>query len=346
MIQRPPSWQVIAIWGSWSLCALSPAACRHKDLTAQDSGVTEGDADADSDSDSDTDADADGDTDADSDTDTDADGDTDDTGDPGPTRWASVVANFSLACGITVDSELRCWGLSIYGLTDPPSGTFSQVELGAAHACGLRSEGTIVCWGSSASDRLDAPAGTFAQLATSSNGAIALDVNGNLHCWSTLCPNSDSIPPGPYVSINAGGGYHYVGRLVDGTWVCFMSQGGTDYGQCALPDQDFVEIRAGGTHTCGIRPDGTLECWGYSEQNVTMAPEGSYSSLSTGAEYSCAISSETGELTCWGTYYPDISPSGSYIQVDAGNDFACALSSVGAVTCWGSNVYGELDVPP
>ena len=77
----------------------------------------------------------------------------------------------------------------------------------------------------------------------------------------------------------------------------------------------------------------------------TSATSG-YQQVSAGRFHSCAVS-QAGAITCWGsnTYGQTNAPTGSYRQVAAGAFHTCAVSQAGAVTCWGSNVYGQANAP-
>jgi alpha-tubulin suppressor-like RCC1 family protein len=92
----------------------------------------------------------------------------------------------------------------------------------------------------------------------------------------------------------------------------------------------FVEISAGNLATCGIRQNGTLECWGDDQQEIlgdgldaqriptecSNLPQGSvdffrcvpapvaggrlYSAVSVGGSHACAIERVSNQLYCWG----------------------------------------------
>ena len=73
-----------------------------------------------------------------------------------------------------------------------------------------------------------------------------------------------------------------------------------------------------------------------------------YSAISAGYAHNCAIR-ESGEITCWGEYWPagqTDAPEGSYTAVSVGGAHNCAIrESDGAIECWGGNDYGESDAP-
>src|SRR5439155_18937515 len=71
----------------------------------------------------------------------------------------------------------------------------------------------------------------------------------------------------------------------------------------------FTQVGVGGYHTCALRSDGVVECWGANEYGQAPATR----------------TAATGSLT----------------QVSGGFYHTCALRSDGVVECWGDNAYGQ-----
>ncbi|MBD3756393.1 MAG: hypothetical protein IE937_12380, partial [Gammaproteobacteria bacterium] len=89
------------------------------------------------------------------------------------------------------------------------------------------------------------------------------------------------------------------------------------FGQLTPPAGTFKQVSAGGLHTCGIRTDDTLTCWGQNANNALAAPAGTFSKVSSGRVYhSCAIRTD-GTLACWGynNYGQASPPTGTFIDV-------------------------------
>jgi hypothetical protein len=117
-----------------------------------------------------------------------------------------------------------------------------------------------------------------------------------------------------------------------------------------------LDVSAGYAHTCAIRADdGTLRCWGSPEAedesyasgwNAIDAPEGTFTSVSSGYGFSCAIRTD-GTLACWGanSYFQSTPPEGTFLAVDAGWAHACGLRTDGTLECWGANGSGRATPP-
>jgi hypothetical protein len=108
-------------------------------------------------------------------------------------------------------------------------------------------------------------------------------------------------------------------------------------------------ISAGGHHTCGIKSDGTVACWGNNAWGQTSpVPAGTFTQVSAGFYNTCGIKSD-GTVACWGwNGYGQTSPvpAGTFTQVSAGYYNTCGLKSDGTVVCWGYNGYGEVSPVP
>ena len=100
----------------------------------------------------------------------------------------------------------------------------------------------------------------------------------------------------------------------------------------------YQAVDAGKNHTCGIKLDNTLECWGDNTQGQTNAPEGQFLSVSAGGVYSCGINFEN-QLACWGHAAILPPPDGDFTHVSVGDEHACAITATvgnpNRIRCWG-----------
>jgi alpha-tubulin suppressor-like RCC1 family protein len=133
---------------------------------------------------------------------------------------------------------------------------------------------------------------------------------------------------------------------------------------------NIVSVTAGATHTCALRADGTLWCWGDnpfgelgdgttnpSPVPVLVRGVSNVVAVSAGARFTCAVRVD-GTVWCWGRNdngqlgigFPSgmsLSPlraaTGSpATAISLGIAHACALLVGGRVQCWGYNLFGQL----
>ena len=131
-----------------------------------------------------------------------------------------------------------------------------------------------------------------------------------------------------------------------------------------------LNFDAGTFHTCTVRMDGKVMCWGYNNEGQLatgppLAPlplksrASTARSVATGGYESCAVLSD-GKVKCWGdntngglgdgtatnrSTPVEVSGITTATQV-IGYDHSCALLSDGKVKCWGLNEVGQLGTGP
>ena len=118
-------------------------------------------------------------------------------------------------------------------------------------------------------------------------------------------------------------------------------------GQPVSEPDVFGAVAAGGFHSCGLRTDGSVTCWGDNEYGQVEVPSGLFAGVSAGGHrHSCGVRTN-GSVACWGwnRYGQTYAPSGAFSSVDAGYLHSCALSNGGSVRCWGDDRYGQTDAP-
>jgi alpha-tubulin suppressor-like RCC1 family protein len=81
---------------------------------------------------------------------------------------------------------------------------------------------------------------------------------------------------------------------VGGRVVCWGVNNG---GQSSPPPGEFIQVSTGRLHSCGIRIDETLECWGVGAP--VIKPEGLFEQVSSGDFHSCGIMKDQ-TVHCWG----------------------------------------------
>jgi alpha-tubulin suppressor-like RCC1 family protein len=188
-----------------------------------------------------------------------------------------------------------------------------------------------------------------------------------------------SVPT--FLKVSAGG-FHACGITSVGTLFCW---GSDEYGQLGTPvintwsttpirvddGTTWRDASAGLAHTCAVRTDGVVFCWGRNNagqvggaitpavptpQQVNLPESATAVSASDSSTHSCALGT-SGAVYCWGsnangelgagtsggsTGTPQTVAGGrSFQQIATGNGFTCGLSN-GAVFCWGRGDYRQL----
>ena len=146
--------------------------------------------------------------------------------------------------------------------------------------------------------------------------------------------------PGRFSQVSAGGLHSCALRVRRRSSICWgwIRQAGL----AEAPAGRFSQVSAGcDAHTCALRTDGGLACWGYNGDRQTEAPAGHFSQVSAGLRHGCALHADR-SLVCWGhaNYGATEAPAGRFSQITAGHEHSCALRGDAGLVCWGSNENG------
>ncbi|MBF0360711.1 MAG: hypothetical protein HQK49_06855 [Oligoflexia bacterium] len=115
-------------------------------------------------------------------------------------------------------------------------------------------------------------------------------------------------------------------------------------------DEENTVLALGGSHSCALKNDGTVVCWGYNGYKQSTPPEGlrDVKSIALGYAHSCALKND-GTVVCWGGNGDNKStpPKGlrDVKSIALGSAHSCALKNDGTVFCWGNN-YSNQSTPP
>ena len=113
----------------------------------------------------------------------------------------------------------------------------------------------------------------------------------------------------------------------------------------------FKAISAGWRHSCAIRMDGTLLCWGYNNPGTedplltdgqAAPPGGTFEAISAGSYSSCGLRTADA-VVCWGAGADLVDHLGikDLETISAGDNFTCGLRTDGSIDCWGSVPFGS-----
>ncbi len=283
-------------------------------------------------------------------------------------QWLSIAANGNHSCAIRSDSSLWCWGGNDAGqvgngsnenVTTPTlinSATdWRIIDLGTDHSCGIKNDNTLWCWGDNSESQLGdgttAPSNIPKQIGAASNWdkislgkafSCGINTNSELYCWGNNSVNQlgyDSTTP----------------------VISQPQQVGTD--------TDWANISSGENHSCAIKNDKTLWCWGRSNfgqaaqlaEADTKTPTqetsaSSWLSVAAAGNHSCAVK-EDSSLWCWGlnsqgqlgnntnilkTVPTPVVGDSSWTELSLGVDHSCAIRDDGSLWCWGDNSEAQL----
>ena len=250
-----------------------------------------------------------------------------------------ISAGAMHTCAVKNDSTVWCWGAGANGqlgngltidatrameVRDSGGAALSgavAVAAGTSHTCVLRDDDTVWCWGAGRNGQLGDGA--------TSDSTVPVQVM-----------QSVGVALEQVVRITAGD-MHTCAVKNDGTVWCwgmnYYGQIGTgDYADASRPVEvttrdgtyitDVVDISAGAMHTCAVRTDGTVWCWGSNRRGqLGMQAYGEES-----VPYAVPVSD-----------WADV-PLGDIRQVRCGFEFSCAEDDSGQVWCWGDNGVGQL----
>ncbi|MEX1364256.1 MAG: hypothetical protein AB1Z98_14110, partial [Nannocystaceae bacterium] len=236
------------------------------------------------------------------------------------------------------------WPVAVWGLYDAVT-----IAVGNGHSCARRRDGSVVCWGRD-SETGEVSAMPHVVLPRASAGpwiagsrVFAVDGSGVAVSGRGPSQTLEPLVPLPPIEQLAPGLRHVCARLGDGAIECWgdgkRGQLGTavSFGRDApvepsdeerLDLSDRIGVRAiagsqmivaGHHHTCALRTDGTVACWGARDEGDSACRDG------------CASSGPA-----------DVAGLSDAAMISAGAQHTCALRASGGVLCWGDNRWGQL----
>jgi alpha-tubulin suppressor-like RCC1 family protein len=271
-------------------------------------------------------------------------------------------------CAVTSAGLVRCLGAngagqlgdgtttaSIVPVTAVASGA-TRVSAGTHFNCALVA-GAAKCWGEGSLGQLGdgaavlrtspvqvmSLAASVVDVSAGHGHACAVTSSGGVKCW----------------------GQNDRGQLGDGT----LANRFTPVDVLGL-GAGIVAVSTGFAHTCALRNDGAMFCWGENGSGqlgdgttggraipgMVVGLGGPAVEVSTGISFTCARLAD-GTVRCFGSnqsgaignnslssrFRPVAVEGGeTFVSIDAASAFTCGVSATSAVKCWGSNEQAQL----
>jgi len=122
----------------------------------------------------------------------------------------------------------------------------------------------------------------------------------------------------------------------------------------------FDQVSSGRHHSCAVREDGSVTCWGYGNTGEatppSLADNWDFVQVSAGEYHTCAVVKctpappllcPTGNVSCWGQDTNGQASPGAtdrLSQVSAGGFHTCGVSG-GSIICWGADDFDQSSPP-
>lgn len=259
----------------------------------------------------------------------------------GSTTVTDIDTNALHSCAVS-SGFIYCWGTDHQGALGNGAGGSNQSVAGPVDTSGALAGKTMtkVTTGGTADNATDLYAHT-----------CALDDTGAAYCWGS----NNTVSGG--------------GQLGDGTNTA------RQLAVTVLGGHQYETIDTGKWHTCAIRTDDKLYCWGgdnngqigngsgvthVSTPTAVQGPflnteftNANFTKLASGAAHNCAINSDNDGMWCWGQNAQGQIGDGTttvrhnavkvtlpggetgWADVVAGEYYTCGLTLAGRVYCWG-----------
>jgi alpha-tubulin suppressor-like RCC1 family protein len=241
---------------------------------------------------------------------------------------------------------------SLPGFASTP--VLTSVSAGTAHTCIVR-DAVVWCTGLNSSGQLGngttvrslqfvpSLVDNATQVSAHGNTTCAVKRDFTLWCWGLLATGLDPLLPAPTLQY---------------TPVTTPLQ---------MPLDNVRTVAIGQRHSCAIRTDATVWCWGKNtagqlgngSTDLGLVPVrariSQVQSLDVGTDFTCAVRTTT-SVWCWGSNryqrlglkgsrarrVPTFVPVVRATEVATGSAFTCIIATNNRVQCWGRNQYGQL----
>jgi alpha-tubulin suppressor-like RCC1 family protein len=268
---------------------------------------------------------------------------------------STISAGYDRTCAIKTDGSLWCWGeklgpspVQVQALGN----AVTQVSVGFAHICAVKNDNTAWCWGWNAYGQLgdgtlydsDTPIqvspahlGQVYQVAAGHDHTCALKNDATIWCFGGNASGqlgNETVSTLDFVqAYNQGSSsYAFVMAGLYDSWALQADGSLWEWGAAkemnAVSEPTKVDglggpvsaVGVGPDHTCALKADGTLVCWGYNDSGELG--NGTYVNSSVPVQVA-AVGTDVAEMSL-------------------GGGFTCVRKKDGSLWCWGGNGVGSL----
>lgn len=239
-----------------------------------------------------------------------------------------------------------CWGEDAAALQPPASVNLANYAVGARHACAISMQqgGRVHCWGDNSAGQLQVPADTGYYRLSAHGDTTCADHNDGMRCWGG--GQEVFLPsPGPRMSTHgiAAGEAHSCTLRSNRGIGCW---GDDTFGQASVPVHRASAVSANAEHSCSVAANGRPRCWGDDTHAGSTPPDQALRMLDAGQFNGCGVGDD-GAAVCWGwdANGQTTTPAGLFRSVATGLNHSCGLRDDGTLQCWGYDAEGQA-MPP
>ena len=264
--------------------------------------------------------------------------------DPLEGKFASIYAFNELTCGTLESGKTLCWGFDGRGVTGPPNIEFQSISMSDGWACGLAEGGMMRCWGEHYKEADYPYEVTFSSIAVGPTHSCGIRAdNQTIRCWGDNSFGQVGLVPRGKFTDITTRANHSCAIREDGKVFCWGAY--SDEIHPTLPVVSLAQISAGDVHTCGITEDGLAFCWGQDFEGQASPPKARFLSISSGGYRTCGLLVD-GSVMCWGMDDTGVEPPDvAFKELATGYSHVCGIAMDGRVACWGWSSWNG-HVPP
>ena len=251
-------------------------------------------------------------------------------------------------CALKKNGKVSCWGSHHWGhlgdgvnsttLKDVPVAVIGlygqgelndikQISVGAEHTCAVSTEGNVFCWGKGHK-------GQLGKIVQAADYATPLKVSGVNGYGSLGGIEQVSLGEQHSCALNVGGQVFCWGAKANGVLGHGVSESGIQGSPIQVKSLNGLsvlggieQISSGRKHTCALKYDGSVYCWGLGESGRL----GNGDDLNESSTLPVQVKGPNGNGFL-----------GAIVRLNTGGNHTCALNEKGIVYCWGQGSNGQL----